>query len=211
MQTIFQKRTPYEEYAHNLQQANLHQTVLGQAWLADGKQVLNDSLLLKLPYQETGYFKAESPYAAAYTFQVRQGEHIEVNVTTRTKQDIKLFLDLFELGNSHPREARHIAAADTTALQLSYQVDSNLAYLVRLQPELLRSGSYSISISTKPSLAFPVQGKDGRAIQSFWGAGRDNGARRHGGVDIFASRGTPAIASTAGIISRVNETLSAEK
>jgi SH3-like domain-containing protein len=75
-----------------------------------------------------------------------------------------------------------------------------------VQPELLRSGSYTITIVTRPSVSFPVQGKDSRAVQSFWGAERDAGARRHEGVDIFAPRGTPAIAGTKGIVTRVNVT-----
>ena len=204
--TIFQKRTPYETYENSLRQAKLHQTQLGQAWLTAGQKALHDSLLITLPFQETGYFKAELPMAASYSFRARLGEEINVQVTTRTKQDIKLFLDLFEIKNVLPREAKHVAAADTTALNLTYKVDDNLVYLVRLQPELLRSGSYSITITSRPSLSFPVQGKDSRAIQSLWGMERDGGARRHEGVDIFAKKGTPVIAASQGTVTRVNET-----
>ncbi|PIQ20942.1 MAG: peptidase M23 [Cytophagales bacterium CG18_big_fil_WC_8_21_14_2_50_42_9] len=204
--TIFQKRTPYETYENSLRQAKLHQTQLGQAWLTTGQKALQDSLLVTLPFQETGYFKADKPMAASYSFRARLGEVIDVQVTTRTKQDIKLFLDLFEINNLHPREAKHVMAADTTALNLSYKVEDNLVYLVRLQPELLRSGSYAITISSRPSLSFPVQGKDSRAIQSFWGMERDGGARQHEGVDIFAKKGTPVIAASAGTVTRVNET-----
>ena len=204
--TIFQKRTPYEAYENSLRQAKLHQTELGQAWLMAGQKALQDSLLITLPFQETGYFKAEKPMATGYSFRARLGEEIKVQVTTRTKQDIKLFLDLFEINNNHPREAKHVAAADTTALTLSYKVEDDLVYLVRLQPELLRSGSYTITISSRPSLSFPVQGKDSRAIQSLWGVDRDGGARKHEGVDIFAKKGTPVIAAAAGTVVRVNET-----
>ena len=204
--TIFQKRTPYEAYENSLRQAKLHQSQLGQAWLTAGQKALQDSLLVNLPFQETGYFKADQPMAAGYSFRARLGEVIDVQVTTRTKQDIKLFLDLFEIENMHPREAKHIMAADTTALNLTYKVEDDLVYLVRLQPELLRSGSYSITISSRPSLSFPVQGKDSRAIQSFWGMDRDGGARRHEGVDIFAKKGTPVIAASPGTVTRVNET-----
>ncbi|KAA9325615.1 M23 family metallopeptidase [Adhaeribacter soli] len=206
VQTIFQKRTPYEAYAHNLREANLHKTALGQAWISAGQKALQDSILIKLPYQETGYFKADKPSASSYTFMAREGEMIEVKVTTRTNQDIRLFLDLFEVGSLQPRETRHVAAADTTNLHMEYKADNNLPYLVRLQPELLQSGSYTITIITKPSLAFPVQGKNSSAIQSFWGADRDNGSRLHEGVDIFAPKGTPAIAAARGIITRVDET-----
>jgi SH3-like domain-containing protein len=99
-----------------------------------------------------------------------------------------------------------LEAADTTGLHITYTVKENLTYLLRLQPELLRSGSYTVSIISQPSLGFPVQGKGNEAIQSLWGAARDNGARRHEGVDIFAKRGTPAIAAAKGIVTRVDET-----
>ncbi|WP_026464570.1 peptidoglycan DD-metalloendopeptidase family protein [Adhaeribacter aquaticus] len=205
LNTIFQKRTPYEAYEHGLREAKLHKTALGQAWVAAGQQALRDSLLVTLPFQETGYFKAEKPVAASYVFMARQGEVIDVRVTTKAKQDIKLFLDLFELGNNQVRQAKHVAAADTTSLQLEYRVDGNQSHLVRLQPELLKSGSFTITIVAKPSLAFPVKGKDSRAVQSFWGQDRDGGKRKHEGVDIFAAKGTPVLASTDGIVSRVGE------
>jgi peptidoglycan LD-endopeptidase LytH len=206
VKAIFQKRTPYEAYEHNLREANLHRTALGLAWIQAGQQALRDSLSVKLPFQETAYFRADKPTATGYSFLARQGELIDIKITTRTNQDVKLFLDLFELNTDIPRQAKHVAAADTTSLNVEYQVDDNLAHLVRVQPELLRSGSYTITIVTRPSVSFPVQGKDSRAVQSFWGADRDAGARRHEGVDIFAPRGTPAIAGTKGVVTRVNDT-----
>jgi len=206
MNTIFQKRTPHEAYENSLRQAKLHQSGLGQAWLLAGQKALQDSLLITLPFKETGYFKADQPMAASYSFRARLGEVIVVQVSTRTRQDIKLFLDLFEVENARPRDVKHVAAADTTALRLEYQVEDDLVHLVRLQPELLRSGSFDITITSRPSLSFPVQGKDSRAIQSVWGVERDGGTRRHEGVDIFAKKGTPVIAATAGIVTRVNIT-----
>jgi murein DD-endopeptidase MepM/ murein hydrolase activator NlpD len=204
VKALFQQRTPYEAYEQGLKEAGLHRSELGQAWLLAGQKALQDSLLVTLPFQETTYFRAEKPGAAAYGFRARQGEVLEVSVATRTRQDIRLFLDLFETGEA--REVKHVAAADTTNLRLSYRVDADQSFLVRLQPELLKSGSFTVTISTRPSLAFPVQGKDSRAVQSFWGAARDAGARQHEGVDIFAAKGTPVLASTRGVVRRVEET-----
>jgi peptidoglycan LD-endopeptidase LytH len=206
VKTIFQKRTPYEAYEHSLREAKLDRTALGQAWLQAGQRALHDSVRVTLPFQETAYFRSDKPTAGSYSFLARQGELIDIKVTTRTQQDIKLFIDLFELSNEMPHETKHVAAADTTSLNLEYRVDDDLVHLVRVQPELLKSGSYTITIVTRPSLSFPVKGKDSRAIQSYWGAERDAGARRHEGVDIFAPRGTPVLAGAKGIITRVNTT-----
>lgn len=65
--------------------------------------------------------------------------------------------------------------------------------------------SYSLRISTTPSLRFPVHPDDRPTTRSFWGADRDNGARPHEGVDIFAKKGTPALAAADGIVSSVGE------
>ena len=53
---------------------------------------------------------------------------------------------------------------------------------------------------------FPVQGRTDAAVGSFWGADRDQGARRHEGIDIFAPRGTAVVAAAAGVVTRTGET-----
>ncbi|MEL7160691.1 MAG: M23 family metallopeptidase, partial [Bacteroidota bacterium] len=63
---------------------------------------------------------------------------------------------------------------------------------------------YELQITTEPVLLFPVAGKDEKAIQSFWGAPRDGGRRKHEGNDIFAPKGTELLALTDGTITRVN-------
>jgi murein DD-endopeptidase MepM/ murein hydrolase activator NlpD len=51
------------------------------------------------------------------------------------------------------------------------------------------------------SLPVPVQGIDRGQLADTWGGAR-SGGRRHEGIDIFAPRGTPVIASTHGVIVR---------
>ncbi len=77
-------------------------------------------------------------------------------------------------------------------------------YVLRVQPELLRSGAYTLTLTTEPSLAFPVSGKSNKAVQSFFGAERDAGARLHKGIDIFAPRGTPVLAATRGVVRSIS-------
>ncbi|WP_158546204.1 peptidoglycan DD-metalloendopeptidase family protein [Adhaeribacter pallidiroseus] len=206
IKALLGKQTPYEKYVQSLRMAKLHQSGLGQDWLLAGNKVLQDSLLLPIPFEETGYFQAEKPAAFSYNFKAREGESIRIAAHSKAREEVKLFLDLFEVEDGRPRKVKHLKSADTIALQINYRVKEDLTYLVRLQPELLRSGSYTISIVSQPSLGFPVQGKGNSAIQSVWGDVRDNGARRHEGIDIFAPRGTPAIAATKGMVTRVDET-----
>ncbi|SMC00173.1 Peptidase M23 [Hymenobacter roseosalivarius DSM 11622] len=205
LQAIFQKTTPHETYARRLRQSGLDQTALGRDWLAAADRALRDSLVVTLPFQETGFFRADQARAAAYRYAVREGETVRISLTLDAGADVRVFLDAFELSpdNAPPR---FISSADTAAATFSYVAEDDRQHLLRVQPELLRTGRYTLSIQREPSLAFPVQGKNDVAVGSFWGVDRDAGTRRHEGIDIFAKRGTPVVAVAPGLITRVNDT-----
>ncbi|WAC39931.1 M23 family metallopeptidase [Pedobacter sp. SL55] len=76
---------------------------------------------------------------------------------------------------------------------------------MRLQPELLSSGSYSLELVVGPSLAYPLKAVNRKQIQSFFGVGRDNNTRKHEGIDIFSAFRTPVLAIAEGTVTRVNE------
>jgi len=59
---------------------------------------------------------------------------------------------------------------------------------LRLQAELLATGSYELDIRLVPSISFPVLGGKNHDIGGFWGDPR-SGRRKHKGVDIFAKKG----------------------
>ncbi|RYU80507.1 M23 family metallopeptidase [Hymenobacter persicinus] len=205
MQGLFQKSTAHEAYARRLRQAHLDETALGRDWLAAADRALGDSLTVSLPFQETGFFRADRATAAAYRYAVRAGEQINISLKLPAGTDAHVFLDAFELSPDRAAPVP-VASADTAALSFSYVADDDRQHLLRVQPELLRTGRYTLRIQRAPSLGFPVQGKSDAAAGSFWGANRDNGARRHEGIDIFAKRGTPAVAAAAGLITRTGET-----
>ena len=54
------------------------------------------------------------------------------------------------------------------------------------------------------TLPIPVQGVSMRAVRDTFGAPRP-GDRKHQGVDIFAPRGTPVLATTRGFVARIGE------
>ncbi|QCR22801.1 peptidoglycan DD-metalloendopeptidase family protein [Pontibacter sp. SGAir0037] len=199
LRQVFTKQTPYERYASSLKDAKLDQTALGKAWAEAGEKALQDSLTVTLPFKETGYFAAETPMATSYRFEAKRGQKIVVNLETRSKEEMKVFMDLYKL----QPVAKHVSYADTAAVAIEYEIEDDLTHLLRVQPELLRSGQYTISIISQPTLAFPVPSKKNRGIDSFWGDPRDAGTRNHEGVDIVAPRGTPVVASVPGIVTRV--------
>ena len=205
-QGIFTSSSPHDKYAQSLKTANLDQTALGSLWLAVSERALRDSLRINLPYRESGYFPAQSPLAVGYRVQAERGDVLLISVAVQGRDlpnvaDTKVFVDIFELDENQKPTRVVSAKADTTGLR--WEVKRSRTHLIRIQPELLRSGRYTLSVTRDPLLAFPVEGRNSKQISSFWGANRDAGRRSHEGVDIFAPRGTPALAAIDGYVSRV--------
>ncbi|ARS37824.1 peptidase M23 [Pontibacter actiniarum] len=200
---MFKSQTPHEKYAAKLKDANLDETALGKEWLQAGQEALQDSITVTLPFKETGYFSAAQPRALGYRINAQRGQRLIVSLEVKAREQLQVFMDLFEDQNGQPNP---VAAADSTAAALVYEVAEDQPHILRVQPELLRSAAYTLTIQAEPTLAFPVEGKSSRNVASIWGDPRDAGARRHEGIDVFASRGTPALAATAGIVRRVSTT-----
>lgn len=193
---IFNKRTPHEAYADKIED---HPG--GDQWLAVSKNVLTAPQLISLPYRQTGYFRADKPRALALKFAAKQGERINFDLSKKPGDVFVIYADLFKQNGTG---LAHLLSADTLSTVFNFVVEETGDYILRLQPELYRTGEYSFSASVAPSLGFPVAGKKAKA-GSFWGAARDAGKRSHEGIDIFAPRLTPAIAAADGYISRVAE------
>lgn len=198
---LFRSSSPHDQYAQSLKEAKLDKTALGADWAAVGERALRDSLTIAIPYRESGYFSAAKPFAVGYRLSVQRGDRFLVKVETQGQQQTNVFIDVFALDERN--RATLLAASKVDTNVLAWEPRRTQTCLIRIQPELLRSGSYTIAITREPALSFPVQGRDSRQISSFFGAARDAGRRRHEGVDIFAPRGTPAIASVDGVVTSV--------
>ncbi|GAA4358534.1 hypothetical protein GCM10023185_24340 [Hymenobacter saemangeumensis] len=205
LQGLFQKQTPHQAYARLLRQAGLDRRPAGRAWLDAAEQALRDSLVVILPLAETGYFRPERPTASSYRYAVRAGEQIHVSLTLAPGSAARVFIDAFEVVQA--QAPRPLASADTLQLEFRYHAKEDGQHLLRVQPELLAAGRYTLRLRREPSLSvFPVLGRSDAAVGSFWGAERDRGARRHEGIDIFAPRGTPVVAAAGGYITRTGIT-----
>lgn len=201
---IFAKKTPHEQYAAHISDAGLKGTALGNLWFAAAEKALLRPLNITLPYKETGYFSAEKPDAAGYVFTASQGELLNIQVSIRPAGNILLFADLWQPAETNARPSL-LASSDTINHTIQYEVERNGRFILRLQPELLYGVEYTINITTRPSLAFPVPGRDNAKIGSFWGDDRDRGARSHEGVDIFGKFRSPVVAAANGYITRTGE------
>lgn len=204
-------RTAHQAYGHALAQARLAQTALGREWLAAAQRALEAPEAVSLPHEASLAFDAAAPAAWGYRVDARAGQQMTASVRAEGTERSELFVDLFRADGAR---LAHVASAAPVAAEAAAGAVRNLewrvleagAYVLRVQPELLRSGTVHVELRGGPLLAFPVSGVDSRAILSGFGAERDGGARAHRGVDIFAERGTDAVAALDAWVSRVDTT-----
>jgi murein DD-endopeptidase MepM/ murein hydrolase activator NlpD len=193
----------HERYADGLERAGLAETALGRDWVAASQTAIRQPLAVSLPFREAGYFGAAEARAVGYAIQLRAGQELSAVAETQGPP-LALFLDLYRQTGDTTDPLDLVASTDSVGTvpgaRLVHEARRDGMYVLRLQPELLRSGGFILTLSTEPSLAFPVTGRDSKAVKSFFGADRDAGARRHHGIDIFAPRGTPVIAATRGTV-----------
>jgi SH3-like domain-containing protein len=124
-------------------------------------------------------------------------------VTLNSSEPTRLFVDLFRLPEDEDDPLRPVISSDSLPGDFVIEPWRGGEYVLRIQPELLRGGTYGVTLRLDAQLAFPVEGYDMRGVQSIFGVDRDGGRRTHAGIDIFARRGTPVLAVSAGRVNRV--------
>jgi murein DD-endopeptidase MepM/ murein hydrolase activator NlpD len=196
---LFTAKSPHKQYEENLKDAGLHETAMGRSWITAAEKSLGTATRIRVPFTETGYFEPGKPSAAGYIFPAKRGEKLVIQTTRKPKTGFLLFVELWQ---RETEGNKLVTAADTLLNTIEHEVREEGNYLVRVQPELLGGGEFSITITTTASLAFPVSNTKAR-VGSFWGDARDAGARSHEGVDIFGSFRTPVVAAADGYISSV--------
>lgn len=198
--------TPHEQYLAGLHAAGLAGTGLSQAWLSEAAEAIRDPVEVELPILDEGWFAAEEPRAIGYRFSAPRGRLITVALEANAEAGGRVFIDFMRLPDDPSDPPRPVEADTLPDGSLQYEPRRDGDFVVRVQPELLYNGSYRLTLGEDPALAFPVAGHGMRSIQSVFGVARDGGRRRHHGVDIFARRGTPVVASVAGEVNRVEVT-----
>ncbi len=205
IQDTFIGQTPHERYALGLRSANLAETGIGSDWFAAAERSLEDAVRITTPFEEVGFLDPTEPRAVGYRLSLRRGQHLTAEIELENGEPQLIFLDLFVLG-TNASQPRLLTSADSGSHEIEFTARRDGQYVLRMQPELLRGGRYSLRVAVTGSLAFPVDDHGTDAILSVFGDPRDGGRRRHHGVDIFAPRGTPVVAVANGVISRVDTT-----
>ncbi len=166
-------------------------------WKANYISASGNHLKITDGYTASVFSAPSDAKALGYSVELKKGDLLKV-VINSTETDRKIFADILPPNGNIENSESELLNNNT----FSKVIENDGWHRVVIQPEIDYQRSFELQIYTQPSIAFPVEGKGNRDIQSFWGAGRDGGSRSHEGVDIFASRGTPVISVSKGFITR---------
>src|SRR5215203_1025339 len=149
------RSSPYDEYVTMLQRAGLDKTKLGGLWTAASESAVRSAAPIVSPFSESGYFAASQPTAVAYRLEVQRGRRLVLEVGFEATEPGRLFVDLFRTESSG--ELRRVASLENDEPRIEYIVDRTATYVLRLQPELLTSGRFTLAERTTAALrTFPV-------------------------------------------------------
>lgn len=199
----YQPTDAWDAYRHGLELASLTGTALGRDWMDAGESALAAPVHIELPYEESGFFDPARAQAAGFRFAVRRGQRVQAWLELEDEPAARLFLDVFRLQEEEAPAPIATAPADDRRIVFESRGDGD--YVLRVQPELLRGGSFELRIDVGPALAFPVADHGMAAVWSAFGVPREGGRRTHHGVDIFAPRGTPVLATSRARVREVEE------
>ena len=175
---------------------------MGSRWIVAGERALSNPATFESPAEEIVFFDPREPTAVGYRFAVLRGRRVTVLIES---EHDRYFADLFLAPRREGDAPTLVASRPNGMHEIVFEPRSSEYYILRVQPELLRGGRFRIRVTETASLAFPVEGAGPGDIWSFFGDPRDGGARLHHGIDIFAPRGTPLLASGDSTVIRVGQ------
>ena len=165
-------------------------------WNLAFERAKQDSLQVTLPFEFNGQMM-NSRSAIQFDFQMHEGRKYTLDISNVDTHAL-FFVDLYKLNSG---SLNNVSESQYQGMPIPLEIRNSGDFRLVVQKNLGPPSPINIIIYSEARLAFPVAGKDNRAIQSFWGAPRDGGKRRHEGIDIFAKRGTPILAGTNGWVS----------
>lgn len=196
--------TRLEAYAATLDAGDDGHGEAIERWRTAGRRALTDPEAIELPYRARVRLSPDHHPAVGYRFSLREGQQVEITARMEPDEGVRYFAELYRLGgDTLPSGAGFVAEADTAGAPLLHESLTDADYVLRIQPELRRSGAFLVDIASRAAYRFPVADRGPDAIISRFGAPRDGGSRRHEGLDAIAPRGTPVVAATRAMVRQV--------
>ncbi|MGO1502288.1 MAG: M23 family metallopeptidase, partial [Marinobacter sp.] len=182
--------SPRDLFVWRLSLAGLSDSPLAQRWTSAVERASEQPLLIGDKYRTSKVFTDDQVEAHVYQVVLERGEKLLWQLSRLDTSGSRLYASL-ERRESAGQGWSTLAKLNTKGVVRSWIAPQPGTYRIVLQPELFARIKYSLAIAFGGSLPFPVDAASQRDIGSSFGASRDNGAREHHGVDIFAKRGTP--------------------
>ena len=205
--------SPHKAYGVVLAELGSDRASPLHAWVRQADRAILDPTPVTLPFEVAGDLSAAEPGAEGYLFSVESGRRVQIELLRENGAErSQVFVDLFRVHGDIPRYVSSTLAVPAgepapPSQQITVDALGDVDYVVRVQPgPQVQRGQIRLAIRLEPQLHFPVSGHGTGSIQSGFGAARDGGAREHHGVDIFAPRGTPVLASLDARVRRVDIT-----
>ncbi|MFN2312253.1 MAG: M23 family metallopeptidase [Spirochaetia bacterium] len=199
----YEPSASHKKYREGLVAMELDETSIGRTWLSQADAALEAPNTVAIPFQELAHFEPARPEAVGFRFKAIRGQRIEILLEIDEGEQGRMFADVFRVEDEEPDALPQVASYSDQLNRLEFEPRRDAEYILRLQPELLRGGRYSVTIRSVPVMSFPVQNHGMNHIWSFFGDGRDGGTRLHEGLDVFAPRGTPVLSSVHGTVRNV--------
>lgn len=198
--SLFIKKTEREKYEQDLHKRTDSVAV---AWLSASSNAIGSPYQVELPYVENGYFTGNASDANGYRFTLKPGQKAKIIFLNTDSGSKSIFLELF---NTPTIDATGglLKAADTITTAIDFISVEGGNFIARLQPKLLENGNYILKIYAEPMLGFPIAAGVKSNIGSVWGDNRDEGIRKHEGIDIFAKKGSDVVAVADGSVSSIS-------
>ena len=205
--------SPHKAYGVVLAGLGSHHQAPLHDWANHADRAILEPTRVTLPFEFTGDLTATGPQARGLLFSAESGRRVQIELSLENGAErSEIFVDLFRLEGGLPRYVSSTLAAPTAgpaprSRQILVDALGDDDYIARVQSgHQEQEGRFHLAIRVEPQLHFPVNGHGTGSIQSGFGAARDGGAREHHGVDIFAPRGTPVLASLDARVRRVDTT-----
>tara|TARA_A100000171_G_C2139511_1_gene153605 strand:+ start:3911 stop:5047 length:1137 start_codon:yes stop_codon:yes gene_type:complete len=173
-------------------------------WKEAFNKAQQDSIIVTLPYAESGVFSENAFNVYSYDVQLQEGEKLIVSVQ-KQPDSTQIFIEVFQKPKDSTKTLKLLKASEPGSSELTHTISNYGYYKITVQSEMKRAAPFQLKIYTQPTYGFPVSGAGNKNVQSLWAASRDGGKRSHEGIDIFAPRGTPLIAITDGRITSTGD------